>query len=322
MWLNSLPSAANSSLPSAGTLTLKSPRPRRCAACSSRSTSFGSVRLTITANSIASARKPSVRPITRIGSVSPLVDDRREQPDRRRGCRPARRRGRTSCGSRARRSRRPSPARRRIRRVAAAGDVDASTSPPRSTRACTSSTWRDSSRVGLRRGRRQRDLADAAARSVSCERQRDRRDRRRGVPASNVPSPSTSSRSQLVAELPRQHLQRAAARAPARRPRSPARAPGRCAIGAAAVARRRALLCTGSARRSATPPAGVQPRLVVRARSGGTAPPRRRSSARRRSPRRRAATGRGRRAGAESWAGAASANLAGTPLSTSRAIRL
>ena len=39
--LNSLPSAANSSLPSAGTVTLKSPRPSRCAACSSRWTSLG-----------------------------------------------------------------------------------------------------------------------------------------------------------------------------------------------------------------------------------------------------------------------------------------
>ena len=43
--LNSLPRAANSSLPSAGTWTVKSPRPRRWAANSSRWTSADSVRL-------------------------------------------------------------------------------------------------------------------------------------------------------------------------------------------------------------------------------------------------------------------------------------
>ena len=46
--------------------TLKSPRPSRWAAYSSRWTSEDSVRLTITANTNARARNPSVSPITRI----------------------------------------------------------------------------------------------------------------------------------------------------------------------------------------------------------------------------------------------------------------
>jgi hypothetical protein len=55
--LNSLPRAANSSLPSAGTVTLKSPAPRRWAASSSRWISDCRRRETATANAKASARK-------------------------------------------------------------------------------------------------------------------------------------------------------------------------------------------------------------------------------------------------------------------------
>ena len=67
--LNSLPSAANSSLPSAGTETVKSPRPSRWAACSSRWTSACSVRPTVTANTSASSRKPKMIPITASAAV-------------------------------------------------------------------------------------------------------------------------------------------------------------------------------------------------------------------------------------------------------------
>ena len=64
MSLNSLPSAANSSLPSAGTATEKSPRPSRWAATSRRWTSACSVRETVSAKATASARKPSSTPST------------------------------------------------------------------------------------------------------------------------------------------------------------------------------------------------------------------------------------------------------------------
>ena len=56
--LNSLPRAANSSLPSAGTVTEKSPLPSRCAATSRRWISDCRRRETATAKTNASARKP------------------------------------------------------------------------------------------------------------------------------------------------------------------------------------------------------------------------------------------------------------------------
>jgi hypothetical protein len=71
--LNSLPSAANSSLPSAGTVTLKSPRPSRCAACNSRCTSACSARATSSANTKARTRNASVSPSTAaVARVTPV----------------------------------------------------------------------------------------------------------------------------------------------------------------------------------------------------------------------------------------------------------
>ena len=62
--LNSLPRAANSSLPSVGTRLEKSPRPIARAATSRLWTSACSVRETVIANAIASSRKPTSAPTT------------------------------------------------------------------------------------------------------------------------------------------------------------------------------------------------------------------------------------------------------------------
>ena len=84
--LNSLPSAANSSLPSAGTVTEKSPRPSRCAATSRRWISDCRRRETATAKTKASTRKP-----TKAAAAASEVRRRRgrarvgeQQPDRKR----------------------------------------------------------------------------------------------------------------------------------------------------------------------------------------------------------------------------------------------
>ena len=140
MRLNSLPSAANSSLPSAGTLALKSPRPRRCAACSSRWTSAESVRLTITANRNASARNASARPTTMYAAISPwsVIRVNSQTVTRLRSGSVARKKVvRYSCSAIVRFETSSSS---EIRRFEAAGSVDASTVRSRSTRACTSST--------------------------------------------------------------------------------------------------------------------------------------------------------------------------------------
>ncbi len=75
--LNSLPSAANSSLPSVGTRLEKSPRPIARAAASRLWTSAWRVRETVIANAIASSRKPASAPITIHDVLEPALEDSR-----------------------------------------------------------------------------------------------------------------------------------------------------------------------------------------------------------------------------------------------------
>ncbi len=74
--LNSLPSAANSSLPSAGTRWEKSPRPIARAACSRRWISDSSVRVTVIAKAMARSRKPISAPTTSQDGVSSWLSSR------------------------------------------------------------------------------------------------------------------------------------------------------------------------------------------------------------------------------------------------------
>ena len=71
--LNSLPSAANSSLPSVGTRLEKSPRPIARAAASRLWTSAWRVRETVIANAIASSRKPASAPTTTHDVLEPVA---------------------------------------------------------------------------------------------------------------------------------------------------------------------------------------------------------------------------------------------------------